>query len=74
MPFCRSLNKRPFARLYQMPLTHHRTQCKKTYYYQRPGIYYERYQLTEKLLSGEVRSQIDTCIEDYCQVESYTYF
>ena len=57
-----------------MPLTHHRTHCKKTYYYQRPGIYYEIHQLTEKLLSGEVRSQIDTCIEDYCQVESYTYF
>ena len=57
-----------------MPLTHHRTQCKKTYYYRRPGIYYERYQLTEKLLSGEVRSQIDTFIEDYCQVKSYTYF
>ena len=39
-----------------------------------PPSYYERYQLTEKLLSGEVRSQIDTCIEDYCQVKSYTYF
>ena len=56
-----------------MPFTHHITQCKKTYYYQRPATYYERYQLTEKLLSGEV-SQIDTCLEDYCQVGSYTYF
>ena len=25
-------------------------------------------------MSGEVRSQINTCIKDYCQVENYTCF
>ena len=69
MHFAVASIKYPYARLYKMPLTHHRTQCKKTSYYQRPAIYYEK-----KLLSGEVKSQIDTCIEDYCQVENYTCF
>ena len=71
--FAVALIKVPYARLYQMFLKHHRTQCKITYHYKRPSIYYERYQLTEKPLSGEVRSQIDTCIK-YCQVENIHAF
>ena len=56
-----------------MLLKHHRTQYKKTYYYQKLGIYYDKYQLTEKLLSGVVRNLIDTCIIDnYCLRESCT--
>ena len=57
-----------------MVLIHHITQCKKTYYYQKLCIYYETYQLTETLLSGEVRNQIDTCIRDYCLVKKYVCF
>ena len=32
-----------------MLLKHQKTQYKKTYYYQKLGIYYEKYQSTEKL-------------------------
>ena len=57
-----------------MILKRHRIQCKRTYYYQKLGIYYERCQLTETLLSGEVRNLVDTYNEDYCLVEKLYMF
>ena len=48
-----------------MLLKHRRTQYKKTYCYQKLDIYYEKCLLTETLLIGAVRNQIDTCLRDY---------
>ena len=48
-----------------MLLTQNRRQYKKTCYYQKRDIYYERCQLTETLLNNEVEDQIDTYIKDY---------
>ena len=72
MSFCPILNKDPYARPYQMLLRSHRNQCNGAYHYRKLGIFYERCQLTETLLSGEVRNQVDTCVIEYCLVENYT--
>ena len=70
------LHRRTVTRvcIFSMFLRRHRTQCKKTYYYQNLGIYYERCHLTETLLSGEIRDRINTYIRDYCLVENIHIF
>ena len=56
-----------------MLLTHHIRQYKKTCYYQKLDIYYERCRLSQTLLNDEVGNRIDTYIKDYYLSEIYMF-
>ena len=73
MTFCFNLNNRPMCHTLSIAFETSQNTIQETYYYLKLGTYYERCQLTETLISGEIRILIDTCFRDYYLWENYTY-